>query len=223
MVMDWKQTAGVLLVGGDSKVIKVWDAQTETQNPDIETNTDSPLTSIISDPSSSQTFVASFADGSIKVFDRRLEEHPVVRSFRDSTSWIQNVRWHPVLAGQFLSGSRDGQVKLFDMRTSDMATRTWDVHADGLASFDVHPLSAVFASTSAVTPTTFRPQRTIINPISGHAPLTSYYSLTGLNAYRNFPSSYIPRHTSLVFHPREMLYATGAADGTIRINGCRLG
>lgn len=31
VVMDWKQTAGTLLVGGDSRVIKVWDAQTETQ------------------------------------------------------------------------------------------------------------------------------------------------------------------------------------------------
>jgi regulator-associated protein of mTOR len=31
LVMDWKQTAGTLLLGGDSRVIKVWDAQTETQ------------------------------------------------------------------------------------------------------------------------------------------------------------------------------------------------
>lgn len=31
MVMDWKQTGGTLLVGGDSKIIRVWDAHTETQ------------------------------------------------------------------------------------------------------------------------------------------------------------------------------------------------
>jgi len=31
VIMDWKQSAGILLVGGDSRVIKVWDAQTETQ------------------------------------------------------------------------------------------------------------------------------------------------------------------------------------------------
>jgi len=31
MVMDWKSSSGTLLVGGDSHVIKVWDAQTETQ------------------------------------------------------------------------------------------------------------------------------------------------------------------------------------------------
>lgn len=30
VVMDWKQPCGTLLVGGDSKVIRVWDAPTET-------------------------------------------------------------------------------------------------------------------------------------------------------------------------------------------------
>jgi regulatory associated protein of mTOR len=32
LVLDWKQSTGSLLVGGDSRVIKVWDAETETQN-----------------------------------------------------------------------------------------------------------------------------------------------------------------------------------------------
>ena len=31
VVTDWKQSSGTLLVGGDSHVVKVWDAQTETQ------------------------------------------------------------------------------------------------------------------------------------------------------------------------------------------------
>lgn len=31
LVMDWKQATGILLLGGDSRAIKVWDAQTETQ------------------------------------------------------------------------------------------------------------------------------------------------------------------------------------------------
>lgn len=30
IVMDWKQPDGTLLIGGDSKVIRVWDAPTET-------------------------------------------------------------------------------------------------------------------------------------------------------------------------------------------------
>jgi regulator-associated protein of mTOR len=62
------------------------------------------VTAIVSDEGSSQNFIASFADGEIKVFDRRMEEENVaVRSYSDHTSWVQNVRWHPKLSGQFLS------------------------------------------------------------------------------------------------------------------------
>lgn len=31
VVTDWKQSTGTLLIGGDSRVIKTWDATTETQ------------------------------------------------------------------------------------------------------------------------------------------------------------------------------------------------
>ena len=31
VVMDWKQAGGFLLVGGDSHIIRVWDAHTEAQ------------------------------------------------------------------------------------------------------------------------------------------------------------------------------------------------
>lgn len=62
------------------------------------------MTAIVSDIGSSQNFIASFADGVVKVFDRRLEEEDaVVRSYSDHAAWIQNVRWHPKFSGQFLS------------------------------------------------------------------------------------------------------------------------
>jgi len=53
---------------------------------------------------SSQTFVASFGDGGVKVFDRRLDdEDAVVRVYSEHTSWVQNVRWHPKTSGQIMS------------------------------------------------------------------------------------------------------------------------
>ena len=126
IIMDWKQFSGSLLVGGDSRVIRVWDAHTETHvlvspplyniklsfsvlislsfRQDLETKADSPVTSMMFDHGISSTFVASFADGEVKVFDRRMEEeNAVVRYYSDHTSWVQNVRWHPTFPGQFLS------------------------------------------------------------------------------------------------------------------------
>lgn len=53
---------------------------------------------------SSQTFVAGFGDGSVKVFDRRLDdEDAVVRSYSEHASWVQNVRWYPRTSGQIMS------------------------------------------------------------------------------------------------------------------------
>ena len=71
---------------------------------DLDTNSGSPVTAIVTDPCSVSTFAASFADGAVKVFDRRLEEEDaIVRSFSEHTSWVQNVRWHPNLGAQLIS------------------------------------------------------------------------------------------------------------------------
>lgn len=31
VITDWKQTGGILFVGGDSRIVRVWDAHTESQ------------------------------------------------------------------------------------------------------------------------------------------------------------------------------------------------
>lgn len=66
------------------------------------TESESPVTTMVSDGRTSSMFIASYADGVVKVFDRRLEE-AVVRSYNAHNSWVQNVRWHPMFGGQFIS------------------------------------------------------------------------------------------------------------------------
>lgn len=123
MVMDWQQQTGIMLVGGDSRIIKVWDAQTElplfvscfasairptnARRKDLDTDSDSPVTSLVSriTPGFPLTlFAAGFANGEIKLFDRRDPDAPsVVRQYHDHESWVQNVRPHPTKPSQFLS------------------------------------------------------------------------------------------------------------------------
>ncbi|KAF8634942.1 hypothetical protein AX15_000673 [Amanita polypyramis BW_CC] len=227
MVMDWKQAAGTLLVGGDSRVIKAWDAQTETQSLDLETNSDSPVTSIASDPGSSQTFLAGFADGTVRMFDRRLEEDSIVRSYSEHMAWIQNVRWHPTYSAQYLSASVDGQVKLFDIRAGETAVHTWNPLPPGttVSAFDAHALTPVFGITTAISPLNWRSQKMTIQSINRLTPLSSFNVSTGLlyaPSSRALASPYIPRSSSFVFHPTEMLYGMGEPDGTVRILGCKL-
>ncbi|KIJ66511.1 hypothetical protein HYDPIDRAFT_109558 [Hydnomerulius pinastri MD-312] len=223
LIMDWKQSGGSLLVGGDSRIIRVWDAHTESQVLDLETNSESPVTSIASDHGSSSTFIAGFADGVVKVFDRRLEEDDaVVRSYHDHHSWVQNVKYHPRVGGQFLSASLTGEVRLWDTRGSNHAAHAWDLHHGGLSSFDVHPQTGVFATTSALTPTNWRYQRLMLHSIPDSNPLSTLNLTTGLSVYPpRSPSPYIQRSTSFAFHPMEMLYAVGQPDGSVKITGCK--
>lgn len=57
-----------------------------------------------SEDGNSTVFLASFADGTVKVFDRRLEEEDaIVRTYHAHSAWVQNVKSHPTLMNQFLS------------------------------------------------------------------------------------------------------------------------
>ncbi|KAF8899316.1 raptor N-terminal caspase like domain-containing protein [Infundibulicybe gibba] len=225
VVLDWKQSSGDLLVGGDSRVIKLWDAQTETPGQDFDTKSDSPVTAITSEQGSSQTFLASFADGEIKLFDRRMGEADLtVRSYFEHSSWVQNVRWHPTMSNSFLSASLDGEVKLWDIRGPPTTLKTWALHSGGLSAFDTHPGTGVFAASSAITPTNWRSQRIIVQSFDQIPPLSAFNISTGLtmNPVRTLPSPFLPRSSSLVFHPTEMLYGIGEPDGNIRIMGCKI-
>ncbi|KAI0033846.1 hypothetical protein K488DRAFT_77642 [Vararia minispora EC-137] len=224
-VINWKQAGGFLHISGDTRIIRVWDAHTETQLLDMATKSDSPVTTISSENGPSSTVIAGFADGIVKVFDRRLDEDDsVVRAYNEHYGWVQNVRWHPHLPGQFLSASMSGEIKLWDIRGTDRAAETWVPFADGIAAFDVHGQAGVFASCSAPTHTNWKTQKIVVQSLAHLNMLSSIDQATGLTTppTRSWPSQYIPRSSSLVFHPLEMLYGVGTPDGTVRIFGSKL-
>lgn len=73
----------------------------------MDTNSDSPVTAMkwdeVNNPNGS-IFLASFADGRVNIFDRRLEEdEAVVRSYSSHSSWVQKVKWHPTIPAQYIS------------------------------------------------------------------------------------------------------------------------
>ncbi|EIW63818.1 ubiquitin-binding TORC1 subunit KOG1 [Trametes versicolor FP-101664 SS1] len=220
VVTDWKQSGGTLLVGGDSRIVRVWDAHTESQMMDLDTNAESPVTALMSDTGSAPTFLAGFADGAVKIFDRRHEE--VVRSYHQHPSWVQNVKWHPTLSGQFLSGSMDGEVKLWDLRGGDSPVQTWDLFPQGLSAFDVHEQTEVFAATSSLMVSNWRTQRTEVQSLATKRALGSLTTGLAIPPPRDSTTPFTPRTSSLAFHPREMVYAVGSWDGTVRITGCKL-
>ena len=62
------------------------------------------MTSLAFDPDNPQLFVAGFGDGTIQLFDRRLdEEESVVKTYREHSAWVQGVRWQVGAAKDLVS------------------------------------------------------------------------------------------------------------------------
>ena len=75
---------------------------------------------------------------------------------------------------------------------------------------DIHRL--VF-STSAVTPSNTRTQRTAVYAVQSLRPLTNFSNVLAMPPPREPVSPFIPRTSTLAFHPKEMIYAVGNLDG----------
>ncbi|CAO3565796.1 unnamed protein product [Mortierella alpina] len=203
-ITDWQQGRGALLVGGDARVIRVWDAAREFCISDIPTRSGAPVTSITSDQVSGNIFVVGFGDGAVRVYDRRLPQHDaMVMTWKKHKSWIQNVRMQRGGFRELVSGSVDGIVKVWDVRQQE-SLRTI-VSRDPISALDLHHHTPVIASGS---PT----QYIKVWSINGES-LSTVRSYSGLFGQRQ------AKVTSLGFHPHEYVFGVGGDDGWISMLG----
>ncbi|KAI1004732.1 Target of rapamycin complex 1 subunit [Podosphaera aphanis] len=147
LVFDWQQVSGRLLVAGDVKVIRVWSAANELCVVDINARSGSCVTSLTSDQMTGNIFVAGFGDGAIRVFDtRNRPQEAMVKRWKDETdkAWVKNVHMQRGGQRELMSASRDGKVKLWDIRT-DKPLRTIRTTNQILRTASIHEHLPVFA------------------------------------------------------------------------------
>jgi len=146
MVFDWQQVSGKLLVAGDVKVIRVWAAAPELCVVDINARSGSCVTSLTSDQMTGNVFVAGFGDGAIRVFDsRNRPQEAMVKKWKDdSGQWIKSVHMQRGGQRELLSASRNGKVKLWDIRM-DKPLRTITTTKETLRTASTHEHLPVFA------------------------------------------------------------------------------
>ncbi|EPS36808.1 hypothetical protein H072_9652 [Dactylellina haptotyla CBS 200.50] len=146
LVADWQQGRGSLLVGGDMKVIRVWDAPREVCLQDIPARSGSCITSLTSDQVAGNIFVAGFGDGAVRVYDRRLDPRDaMVRAWKEHKAWITKVHMQRGGLRELVTGSTNGDVKLWDIRNPG-AILDIMAHKSGMRSLAVHEHAPVFAT-----------------------------------------------------------------------------
>ncbi|PKY06562.1 hypothetical protein P168DRAFT_295619 [Aspergillus campestris IBT 28561] len=208
LVFDWQQGQGQALVAGDVKVIRVWNAAKEVCTNDIPARSGSCITSLTSDQVAGNIFVAGFGDGAVRVFDQRLKPTTsMVKVWRDHKQWVTNVHMQRGGLRELVSGSRNGEIRLWDLRMHDPIST---IHAtrDTLRTLSVHEHAPVFmVGTNRHEVKTFNVGG---NHLSTFEPYSSF-----LHHNRSSPIA------STAFHPHRTIFACAALnDNHINLVTC---
>jgi regulator-associated protein of mTOR len=145
LVFDWQQSRGLILVAGDVRSIRVWNAGTEICTTDINARSGSPITSLTSDQVEGNLFVAGFGDGALRLYDQRQKpQTAMVQVWKEHKSWVTNVHLQRGGQRELVSACRNGEVKFWDMRW-DKSFKTIRATKDTLRTLSVHEHAPVFA------------------------------------------------------------------------------
>ncbi|KAK3335431.1 raptor N-terminal caspase like domain-containing protein [Cercophora scortea] len=205
MVFDWQQVNGQVLVAGDERVIRVWNAGHEMCTHEIPARSGSCVTSLTSDQMTGNIFVAGFGDGAIRVFDTRLRaQDTMVRKWKDeSRQWVRSVHMQRGGQRELLSASRNGKVRLWDIRM-EQPLKSFQTTKDVLRTASTHEHLPVFA-------------------VGTSAHLVKIFDFDGHELSRLEPySSYLQGRkgtpiAATAFHPHQMVLGC-AARGDYHIN-----
>jgi regulator-associated protein of mTOR len=209
LLMEWQQSRGSLLATGDVKIIRIWDAPRELCLVDIPARSSSAITSLTSDQVAGNIFVAGFGDGTIRVYDRRLDARDsMVKLWRNNgdRSWINNIHMQRGGYRELVSGSTNSMVNLWDIRLDEPVV-SFRGHEKTMTSVQVHEHAPIIATGSRMVR---------LWTTSGDL-ISSFKNSNGFASLQNRT----PYLSSLALHPhRMMLAANNQHDPYISIYKC---
>lgn len=236
LITEWQQSRGSLLATGDVKIIRVWDAHTETVQVDIPAKTSALITSLTSDQVAGDLFVGGFSDGTIRVYDRRLDHrNAIVRRWRASGGgrdvWINNVHFQRGGYRELVSGSTNGAVELWDIRSEDPVKTFFDESTGQndtqknnltMTTAQIHEHAPVIATSTKqikIWTTSGDLLSCFKNSTGNNGVASTIAGATGIRTNRTSSSSFV---STMAFHPhRMMLVAANSHDTRLNIYKCK--
>ncbi|KAK4334475.1 Target of rapamycin complex 1 subunit KOG1 [Rhodotorula toruloides] len=203
LVVEWQQGRGQLLMGGNVKYIRVWDATRETVVQDLPTRANSCLTSMTCDQVAGNIVVAGFGDGALRVYDRRLppRDNMVRRYTGFHNAWVQNVHMQRGGNRELATADLGGQVCLWDIRLTEPIA-SLQAHQGNLTQMTVHEHAPIFATSSAYNVVKLWNMDDLSEPFSKFR-----------NTSGGLTSSKGSSMTFLAFHPHHMMLGCASSDG----------
>lgn len=222
-VLSWQQTAGTLVVGGNSSTIRVWDLGREQNVRTFHTGHETCLTALATTTVSNSTLLppaqhmlqphidstpvtwtfAGFADGTIAVYDERVHTNGGRVHFSHTHSnWVSHAHLRADVP-EVVIGSVRGAVKFWDLRTQ-RTYKTLEVQKSPLTALSVHSCAPIMATGS-------------------HAQFIKILTLSGeqigniIKYYDGFLGQRIGPVSSLAFHPHKLLLAASSTDGIVSL------
>ncbi|GAA5994463.1 ubiquitin-binding TORC1 subunit KOG1 [Rhodotorula paludigena] len=202
LVVEWQQGRGQLLMGGNVKYIRVWDATRELTVQDLPTRANSCLTSLTCDQVAGNIVVAGFGDGSLRVYDRRMppRDNMVRRYTGVHDAWVQNVHMQRGGNRELATADLSGQVCLWDIRLTEPIQQL-QAHQGGLTQMTVHEHAPIFATSSAYNVVKLWNMNDLTEPFS------KFRNTSGLLATKQ------SNMTFMAFHPHHMVLGCASSDG----------
>jgi regulator-associated protein of mTOR len=169
--------------------------------------------------------VAGFGDGKVRVFDQR--QRPVsamVQMYSTHKQWITNVHMQRGGMRELVSGSRGGEIKLWDIRMKG-EIRTIQATKSTLRTLSVHEHAPVFA-THVLSPK-HDSQLADCNSSGSDAHHVNFFNVNGAFLNSIEPSSGFLHSRSnpiaaTAFHPHHMMLACSTLnDHHINIFACQ--
>ncbi|KAI9293121.1 hypothetical protein K502DRAFT_325486 [Neoconidiobolus thromboides FSU 785] len=202
IVMEWQQSKGNLIVGGEPSSLRIWDVASERISMDLPTRSTIGITSLTSDRVGGYFLTAGFQDGSVRAYDSRLPpRESMIRCWREHHSVVVGCHLQLASSRELVTASSAGEIKLWDLR-SDVSLQAF-TNKTGITSFAVHDQVPLVATGTA------QHGASVYTMDGQHLGTTFHYQgASGLLLSQRIAPIY-----SLNFHPSRMVLATGSGGG----------
>lgn len=206
MCMAWEQRTSQIAVGGDSKTMRIWDANKEMKALQFQTGSDMSYVSGLNFAANSapNLICAGFGDGSVRMYDIR-QHRPLVQAYTDLKDQILDCQIQDSggFVGNLVCGSKDGAVRVYDTKAKQVV-RSLNL-GQKIVNLSIHKRAFALAAWTAN-------QYVTIHSLLANGPqLNVIKNHEGILGHRLGPVG------CLSFHPHLLELATGPTDGSVAV------